>query len=65
MKAMVEMDLGREKVGPDGKRLRRCTISVFATALENQGLMQIVQADCASGRGRGGLPPRAAPPPLP
>ena len=65
MKAKVGMDLGWRKVGPDGKRRRRGTVSVFTTVLENQGLMQIVQADCARERGGGGLPPRAAPPPLP
>lgn len=63
MKTKVGMDLGGENVGPDGKRLRRCTVLVFTDSTENQGLMQIVQADCARARGRGGLPPRAAPPP--
>lgn len=63
MKTKVGMDLGGENVGPDGKRLRRCTVSVFAAMLENQGFMQIVQADCARARG-GGAPPAAPRPPL-
>ena len=50
-------------MGPDGKRRRRGTVSVFATVLENQGLMQIVQADCARARGAGGPPPGPPPPP--